>query len=896
MSNRVIPSGSINPNATIAPGVVVIESLTPGAVAGIPTNLVGAVGTATWGPVNAPVSVSTPADYANLFGDVMPAKYDMGTFINAAYLQGTVGSYVCVRVTDGTDTASAANLVDVQTPGIAGVVLTALYTGKTGDSLQATVNIGNVANSYTITIGRPGYVAETFSNIDATGGPTVFWGKVVAAINEGQSGVRGPSKLATATLATGIGQVTVTNPGSGFSSAPAISFTGGGTGAAATAVIGFPIQSVAVSTPGSYATLPTLTTIGAGAGAILAPTMQAVSGTIVAVGSGYAPSDTITLAGGTFGAAALLSVTSTQLASVAANAAGAGYKSLDSITLGGGTATTQAVLKVTSTKLVSTVLNAIGSSYAIGDTIHLAGGTFGTAAILTVATVNGGGGILTFTISTPGSYTVEPSSFTQGSTSGSGTGATFQSATFGVNTFSIASPGTYTANSATFTQAATSGSGTGATFQTALYAIRTVTVNTPGSYTALPGSPVSQSASSGSGTGATFTMFWGLLSVAVSTPGNGYTPATIFSVTGGGGSGATGTLTLASTGGILAAIAITASGMGYVNPTVVITGGGGTGATATALAGSQNLPFTSTNAIQFSGGADGNNSVTGITELGVDGQNPTGMYALRNANVSLFALVDNDNAATYSDQDQFAGVTGSQAILVGPAGQTVTDAIAAKKSAGLSDNSIVFLLGDWCFFLDTNNKGTVRLISPQGYYGGKMANLSPELSPLNKQIFGILATQKTQMQMQYSDAELVTMMQSGIEVITNPVPAGSIFGCATGKSGGTDLTNNDVCVQRMANFLGLSMSRSGVLGTYIGQLQTPTVRVSARAALDTFLTNLEVKQQIKTYDLVLDDTNNPDSQVSLGFMQAQVDVRLFSVTIVFLINLNVGTVTSTIQG
>jgi hypothetical protein len=95
----------------------------------------------------------------------------------------------------------------------------------------------------------------------------------------------------------------------------------------------------------------------------------------------------------------------------------------------------------------------------------------------------------------------------------------------------------------------------------------------------------------------------------------------------------------------------------------------------------------------------------------------------------------------------------------------------------------------------------------------------------------------------------------------------------------------------MANFLALSLSRSGVLGAFIGQLQTSTVRNRARNAITGFLQNLVVSQQIQNFKVVLDDTNNPSSRVALGLMQATVEVQLFSVVIVFLIDLNVGTVT-----
>jgi hypothetical protein len=737
MSNRVIPAGSVNPNATIAPGVVVIESITPGIVSGVPTNRVGFVGTSTYGPVNSPVDVSVPGDYTSNFGNVMPVTFDMGTAVNAACLQGTVGTYVCVRVTDGTDQAAVARLLDNQTLGAAGVVLTAKYTGETANAFQTTVSAGTKPNCYNVSIGRPGYAAELFTNIDSSG--SAFWANVISAINNGQSGVRGPSQLAVASVGDGINQVAITAAGSGYTGVPTVSFTGGGgTGAAGTAVLGFPINSIAVNTAGSYATNPTVSVGAPGSGATFTHTMKAVSATQVAGGSGYVANDTITLTGG----------------------------------------------------------------------------SSSVATILTVTSVDGGG------------------------------------------------------------------------------AVTGVSVSTPGNYTVLPTSPVAQGSTSGSGTGATFTVLWGLLAITVTANGTGYTSASALVVSGGGGTGgATGTITLSTTG-IVIGINITNRGTAYASaPTVGFTGGSGTGATATVTIGANNTPQTTSATYVFAGGTNGNSGVTAATLLGADGSHPTGMYALRNSQLSLFALVDCSDSTTFSTQEAFASVTGTQAILVGPPGQTVSAAISDKSTRGLIENFIVYLVGDWCYYLDTNNNGTTRLISPQGFYGGEMANLSPEQSPLNKPIQGILATQKTIQSQQYSDTDYVNMMQSGLDVISNPIPAGGAFGCETGKSGGVDLTNNNVCIQRMANFLGLSLSRSGVLGAFIGDLQTPDVRTSARNAITAFMQNLVDAQQIQDFRVVLDDSNNPNSRVVLGFMQATVQVQLFSVIIVFLIDLNVGTVT-----
>jgi len=230
------------------------------------------------------------------------------------------------------------------------------------------------------------------------------------------------------------------------------------------------VSSVSVTNAGSaYTGIPTISFTGDGAAAAAAAVMKALTGIIAAAGTGYVPADTITLFGGTHSIAAILTVATT--------------------------------------RLVTTNINAAGTGYLVGDTITLAGGTHSAAAVVTVASVSSGA----------------------------------------VSSFSITTPGSYTVNSATFTQASTSGIGTGATFNSSAFGVNTVTVSTAGSYTVLPGTPVQQDTSSGSGTGATFTLTWGVLSVTVTNGGHDYSMVPTVSFSGGAGSGAAATAVIGGT-------------------------------------------------------------------------------------------------------------------------------------------------------------------------------------------------------------------------------------------------------------------------------------------------------------------------------------------------------------
>jgi hypothetical protein len=224
----------------------------------------------------------------------------------------------------------------------------------------------------------------------------------------------------------------------------------------------------------------------------------------------YAPGNSIALAGGTYLTPAVLLVSNTLLLDVSVGAPGSGYAPGNTIVPAGGTQSTPAQLTVSTTKVVSATVAAGGSGGTNGT--QTVTGTTGTGTLFQ-AVVNVAGGAITSVVSVtvPGSYTVNPASLTNAPVSGAGlTGAQLAIA-MGVNAVTITGAGVFTANPASyaFTQGSTSGGGTGATFVSALMAPNAVTFATSGSYSMLPANPVSQASTSGVGRGVQFTVTWG---------------------------------------------------------------------------------------------------------------------------------------------------------------------------------------------------------------------------------------------------------------------------------------------------------------------------------------------------------------------------------------------------
>jgi hypothetical protein len=81
----------------------------------------------------------------------------------------------------------------------AGLTLAAVYTGTVGNGLQCTMQAGASTGSFTALLALPSLgLQESYPNI---AGGAAFWSTLQSAINNGMSGVRGPSQIARASAA-----------------------------------------------------------------------------------------------------------------------------------------------------------------------------------------------------------------------------------------------------------------------------------------------------------------------------------------------------------------------------------------------------------------------------------------------------------------------------------------------------------------------------------------------------------------------------------------------------------------------------------------------------------------------------------------------------------------------
>lgn len=294
----------------------------------------------------------------------------------------------------------------------------------------------------------------------------------------------------------------------------------------------------------------------------------------------------------------------------------------------------------------------------------------------------------------------------------------------------------------------------------------------------------------------------------------------------------------------------------------------------------------------LAGGTDGVTNITTATMLGVDTVPRTGMFAMRSQGISLGILADVSDSISWSTQVSFGLFEGIYMMIVGPPSDTLTNACGntgTKAIAGIDSYAVKMIFGDYVYWFDTVNN-LQRLVSPQGIFGGLLSNLSPQNSSLNKQVFGIIGTQKSLTGLNYTAADLQALATSGWDLIANPIPAGNMFGGRLGRNSSSNAVIHGDNYTRMTNYIAATLNRG--MGLFVGQLQSrrpnDKTRAAAKATLDAFMQALLDQGMIDDFQNICDNSNNPAQRIALGYMQADCQVVYLAVVEYFIINLQGG--------
>jgi hypothetical protein len=295
----------------------------------------------------------------------------------AAVVTGSIsGTTLTVSaVTSGT---LAVGAIISGTGVTAGTSITVLGTG-TGGVGTYTVSASQTVSSTTIT--RQPAVGATFTTTGAGSG----------------SGTASVKSISGITLLGGVREINITNAGSGYISAPAVTFSGGGgSGAVATSKLnGSSVVFCIVSNSGdNYTSDPTVTfgTAWTSSTAVLVNDQVFVSGrlyTVTAAGTTHASTAPTHTSGSASNGSATLTYAGVTATGTVTRRFGTGYSAVPTITITDASrvGTTEAVLSFSSSKSNAKLLPVLDSGQIVGVIVEISGIGYSNSTI----TVTGDG-------------------------------------------------------------------------------------------------------------------------------------------------------------------------------------------------------------------------------------------------------------------------------------------------------------------------------------------------------------------------------------------------------------------------------------------------------------------------------------------------------------------------
>jgi phage tail sheath protein FI len=317
---------------------------------------------------------------------------------------------------------------------------------------------------------------------------------------------------------------------------------------------------------------------------------------------------------------------------------------------------------------------------------------------------------------------------------------------------------------------------------------------------------------------------------------------------------------------------------------------------AATLGSATTVVVTAITAQALAGGTDGASAVTAANLVGQDTVPRLGMYALRGQGCSIGMLADADDPTQWTAQSGFGLSEGVYMILVGPAGQAILDAVTAKQQAGLDSYAAKLMFGDWIYWNDQAN-GVTRLVSPQGFVAGRLGNLSPEQSSLNKPLYNVVGTQMSGVPgsgqtSTYSDAELTVLFEAGIDVVSNPQPGGAYWGVRCGHNSSSNQATNGDNYTRLTNYIAATLAAG--MGLFVGQVINASLFQQIRSTQLSYLQGLLSQGVLGSVDgsppfsVICDLSNNPLSRTSLGYVQSDAQVQFQGINEKFIVNVEGG--------
>jgi hypothetical protein len=248
----------------LSPGVAVVEKDFTSIVPAVATSTGGFAGTFQWGPVLDPVTINSENNLVQRFGN--PADGNATSFFTAANFLSYANDLLVVRA----DTVDHRNAVATKTGGITAVTVAGTNSGYTSTSAAPTITVG----APDITGGTQAVLTAVLSGgaitaVAVSGGGTGYSGTPTVVITS--SGGGSGATFSVTTSSGVITAVTVLTGGSGYKGTVTAAFSGGGGSGASAGSVTVATSSISVTITNAgtgYTSAPTATLSGT---ATLAP-------------------------------------------------------------------------------------------------------------------------------------------------------------------------------------------------------------------------------------------------------------------------------------------------------------------------------------------------------------------------------------------------------------------------------------------------------------------------------------------------------------------------------------------------------------------------------------------------------------------------------------------------
>lgn len=315
------------------------------------------------------------------------------------------------------------------------------------------------------------------------------------------------------------------------------------------------------------------------------------------------------------------------------------------------------------------------------------------------------------------------------------------------------------------------------------------------------------------------------------------------------------------------------------------------------------LPLSGTPALTpasatLGGGTDGVPSNT-TAYLGSDASGArAGLYALRNTGCAVASIVGVYDATLWSQMAAYGLSEGTYVVTSGSPSQSIQTAVNILNTSGAASTWLKVMFGDWIYVND--DTFGIIMVSPALFAAAKLAALAPSESSLNKAMVGVVGSQRSGTSYQnqtttYSNAELAVLVSAGIDVITNPLPGGAMWGCRIGHNSSQNAAVQGDNYTRMTGYIAKSLALGA--GQYDGRTINDNLLGDIRAGLLGLLQSmlsqglLAMQGTSYPYSVVCDSSNNPQVRTALGYVQADIAVRYQGINEKFIVNMQGGTTT-----